>query len=272
MWLLAPFRLVICSFRRFREEQCTQTAAALSFATLLGLVPMIMAGVGIISVLPEGVGLGKALERFLLANLLPEKAGILIAKYLGQFVTRAERLTFFGIVAFGTTAVMQMLTIEHAFNRIWRIKQPRPFFKRLVLHALTLTLGPLFFGASLLIISLIVSTSFGLIDEPAWFRSFIMRSALPFGFMVGLFSLIYWRVPNRHVSFWHALPGGILAALGLAGVQKAFALYLAGFAANTVVYGAFSIVPVFLVWLHVSWSVILFAALWVAETPASLRG
>lgn len=272
MWLLAPGRLVVRSIRRFRTEHCVQTAAALSFSTLLGLVPMIMAGVGIISFFPEGIGFGKALEKFLLANLLPEKAGAVIAKYVGQFVARAGRLTFLGILVFGATAVLQMLTIERAFNRIWHIKKERPFFQRLILHALTLTLGPLFFGASLAAISLVLSASFGLIDEPAWIRFFVMRSALPFVFMAVLFALLYWRVPNKRVNPWQALSGGVLSAFGLIGVQKAFTFYLASFTATTVVYGAFSIVPVFLLWLHASWSVILFGAVWVAEMPQSVRG
>ncbi|MBI5862496.1 MAG: YihY family inner membrane protein [Rhodocyclales bacterium] len=272
MWLLAPTRLVVRSIRRFRAEHCVQTAAALSFSTLLGLVPMIMAGIGIISFFPEGIGLSKALEKFLLANLLPEKAGGTIAKYVGQFVVRAEKLTFFGILVFSATAVMQMLTIERAFNRIWHIKKDRPFIQRLILHALTLTLGPLFFGASLAVISLVLSASFGLIDEPAWVQFFVMRSALPFVFMAVLFALLYWRVPNKQVNPWQALSGGVLSACGLIGVQKVFTFYLASFTATTVVYGAFSIMPVFLLWLHASWSVILFGAIWAAEMPKSVRG
>ena len=80
MWLLAPFRLVLRTAQRFQAEQCAQTAAALSFATLIGLVPMIAAAVVLISNLPLGMGLGAALEKFLLANLLPDKAGVIIAK------------------------------------------------------------------------------------------------------------------------------------------------------------------------------------------------
>jgi membrane protein len=123
--------------------------AALSFATLIGLVPMIAAAFALISNLPVGVGLGSALEKFLLANLLPDKAGVIIAKYIGQFASRAGRVTFFGVAVLGATALMQMLTIERAFNQIWRVKANRPLLRRLAMHGWRCCSVPLAFGASL---------------------------------------------------------------------------------------------------------------------------
>jgi membrane protein len=272
MWLLAPFRLIVRTFRRFGDEHCAQTAAALSFATLIGLVPMIAAAFALISFFPVGVGLGSALEKFLLANLLPEKAGVIIAKYIGQFASRAGRVTFLGIVVLGATALMQMLTIERAFNHIWRVKSKRPLLRRLAMHGLALLLGPLVFGASLAAISFVTSISFGFIDEPVWVNRFVLRAMLPFIFMSALFGLLYWIVPNKAVNVWHAAFGGAMAAMGFAGLQELFALYIAtGFKVSAMVYGAFSAIPVFLVWLYASWSVILVGALIVAELPQSAR-
>ena len=272
MWLLAPFRLMGRTARRFHHEHCAQTAAALSFATLIGLVPMIAAAFALISLLPAGVGLGSALEKFLLGNLLPDKAGVIIAKYLGQFASRAGRVTLLGIAVLGATALMQMLTIERAFNRIWRVKSTRPLLRRLAMHGLALLLGPLVFGASLTAISLVASISLGFVDEPQWVNSIVVRGLLPFVFMTGLFALLYWGVPNRLVKPWHAALGGAMAALGFAGLHKLFTFYMAaGFTLNAVVYGAFSAIPVFLVWLYASWSVILIGALVVAELPQSAR-
>lgn len=272
MWLLAPIRLVVRTMRRFHDEHCVQTAAALSFATLIGLVPMIAAAFALISYLPVGVGLGTALEKFLLSNLLPDKAGVIIAKYLGQFAARAGRVTLFGIAVLGATALMQMLTIERAFNHIWRVKASRPLLRRLAMHGLALLLGPLVFGASLAAISFVAGVSLGFVDEPVWVSTFVIRGVLPFVCMSALFGLLYWGVPNKTVNGWHAVFGGAMAALGFAGLQKLFTLYIAtGFTVNAVVYGAFSAIPVFLVWLYASWSVILIGALLVAELPHSAR-
>ncbi len=272
MWLLAPFRLVVRTVRRFHCEHCVQTAAALSFATLIGLVPMIAAAFALISFFPVGAGLGSALEKFLLANLLPDKAGVIIAKYIGQFASRAGQVTLFGVAVLGATALIQMLTIERAFNHIWRVKSSRPLLRRLAIHGLALLLGPLAFGASLAAISFVAGVSLGFFDEPYWVDAFVIRGLLPFAFMTTLFGLLYWGVPNKPVKAWHAGFGGAMAALGFAGLQKLFTLYIAsGFTVNAVVYGAFSAVPVFLVWLYASWSVILIGALLVAELPQSAR-
>lgn len=272
MWLLAPFRLVVRTARRFHGEHCAQTAAALSFATLIGLVPMIAAAFALLSLLPVGAGLGSALEKFLLANLLPDKAGVIIAKYIGQFASRAGRVTVVGIAVLGATALMQMLTIERAFNHIWRVKAGRPLLRRLAIHGLALLLGPLVFGASIAAISFIAGVSLGFVNEPDWVTNLVVRVFLPFAFMAALFGLLYWGVPNKPVKVSHAGFGGAMAALGFVGLQKLFALYIAaGFTVNSVIYGAFSAIPVFLIWLYASWSVILIGALLVAELPQSAR-
>lgn len=269
-WLLAPLRLVVRVVSRFRAERLAQTAAALSFATLLALVPMLAVALGLLAHFPFAEGMRLALEKFLLANLLPDKAGSVIAKYLGQFAHRAARVTLVGVVALAATALMQMLTIEHAFNAIWRIKARRPLLRRIAMHAIALSLGPVAFGASLALISFIAGVSFGLVDEPGWVRAAFFR-VLPVVFMAALFALLYWGVPNRPVARWHALVGGVFAALGYLAMQRLFGLYIANFPAYTVMYGAFAAVPIFLVWLYLSWSVILVGALVVAELPGATR-
>lgn len=266
-WLFLPFRLIFRVVGRFRSERLAQTAAALSFATLLGLVPMVAVGLGLISHFPFAAGVSAALEKFLLANLLPEKAGVVIAKYLGQFAHRAARVTMIGAAALALTALMQMLTIEHAFNAIWKIKAKRPLLRRIAMHLIALLLGPVVFGGSLAFLSFVGGVSFGLVDEPAWVSAAFFR-LLSIAFMAALFALLYWGVPNRPIARGHAVAGGVLAALGFVAMQRLFGLYVANFAAyNTVMYGAFGAVPVFLAWLYLSWGVILVGALLVAELP-----
>jgi membrane protein len=269
MRLLAPFRLVIRVVSRFRAERLAQTAAALSFVTLLALVPMIAVAASLIDNLPFAGGIGVALEKFLLANLLPDKAGAVIAKYVGQFAGRAEKMTLIGIAALGATAVMQMLTIEHAFNAIWKIKSPRPMVKRLIMHALALALGPLVFGSSLAATTYLTGVSLGLVAEPPWLTTLIFR-VLPLAFLAGLFALFYWAVPRKVVVGWHAILGGILAAAAFAGMQRLFGQYVIEFPTYTLVYGPFAAVPIFLAWLYMSWTVILGGALVTAELPGSV--
>ncbi|MDP1651432.1 MAG: YihY family inner membrane protein [Rhodocyclaceae bacterium] len=268
--VLAPFRLVASVVRRFRAERCAQTAAALSFATLLGLVPMLVVGAALIEVLPFGIKLSAALENFLLSTLLPEKAGALIANYLGQFAHRAARVTWIGLALLALMALLQMLTIERAFDVIWRVQKRRFWHKRLGLHLLALFIGPLVFGGALASITYLASASFGLVDEPRWVR-IAFSEMLPLVFLAALFGLLYWALPNRPVARWHAGLAGVLAALAFVGMQRLFALYVVKLPTYTLIYGAFSAVPIFLLWLYLSWTVILVGALVTAELPAVTR-
>ena len=268
MRLLYPFQLIYRTAKRFHGEQFAQSAAALSFTTLLALVPMVAVAFALISQFSFASGLSLALEKFLLATLLPDKAGVLIGKYLGQFAHRSDQVTVIGMVALAITALMQMLTIERAFNAIWRIGQHRPFIRRVTMHTVALLLGPIIFGAALLALTFIATTSLGLVDEPLWIKAFINKG-LSFGFAMALFAVLYWRVPNTEVHPGHALLGGIVAAAGFTALQKLFALYIVKLPSFTILYGAFSIVPVFLIWVYASWSVILGGALLVAEMSHS---
>lgn len=261
--LLLPYRV----YRRFVDERCAQTAAALSFSTLLSLVPMIAMAVAIIVRLPFAEGLTKSLEHFLLTNLLPDRAGTIIVKYVGEFAHKTERLTLIGGLALMATALVQMLTIEHAFNAIWQVRENRPLLRRIAMHLLALLLGPLLFGGSLTVTTFIASASFGLVEKPIWVEADFLK-AVTFTFMVTLFALLYWAVPNRRVIPWHAACGGLLAALGFALMQQLFGLYVARLPTYAVIYGAFAAIPVFLLWLYLSWGVILVGALVVAELPA----
>lgn len=265
LWL--PYRVA----RRFNDERCAQTAAALSFATLLALVPMIAVTLALISKFPVAIGLGDALERFLLANLLPEKAGLVIAKYVGQFAHRVGRVTLFGFAALGLTALMQMLTIERAFNGIWGIRKRRPLARRVAFHVLAMMLGPVLFGASLVLITYAASASLGLVNEPRWV-TLMVGKGLSFVVTAVLFAVVYWALPFTTVSKLHAALGGLIAASGFAGLQYLFALYVIGFSGYTVLYGGFYAIPVFLVWIYASWSVLLIGALLVAELPRGKDG
>ncbi len=257
-------QLALRVFHRFETERLALAVGALSSATMLGLVPMIIIAATIIHQLPFAANIGPLLEKFLLANLLPEKAGTVIAEYVHQFADRAEGFTWFGILTLLASAIIQMLTIEHAFEAIWHTKAPRGYMRRLATHIFTLLLGPLIFGGSLAAVTYLASISLGLIPEVEWLSSAVFR-ALSFATLALLFALVYRGGPNRVVASLDALAGGMLAAACFLAMQKLFGLYIAYFPTYTLIYGAFAALPIFLVWLYASWMVILVGALVTAE-------
>src|SRR6266852_6330231 len=192
-------------FRRFNEDRCLQIASSLTFTTLLALVPLVTLTLALMAAFPIFSGLGEHIHAFLLANMLPEKAGEVVTGYVEQFSGQAGRLTALGSAVLAVTAFLMMFTIERAFNSIWRVSRPRPVGQRILVYWATLTLGPILIGASLSMTSYIVSASLGLSRQIPFVGSAIL-GFVPFVLTCAAFTLLYYVVPNRAVRPRDALP------------------------------------------------------------------
>ena len=250
-------------FVRFREERCAQAAASLAFTTLLALVPLLTVALVLLSQFDLFSGLGMALRNFLLANLLPEKAGNVITAYALQFTKKTGRLTALGTGMLVLTALLLMLSIDRVFGQIWRVKQPRPVFRRILVYLGGLLLGPVVLGACVAAATYLMTASLGLVNEPKWVTNLLLK-ILPALLLAALCALIYYAMPNRPVASRHAVAGGVVAALGFALLQRGFTMYLSAFPNYKLIYGAFATLPIFLVWLYLSWLVVLAGALTTA--------
>jgi membrane protein len=198
--------------------------------------------------------------------MLPEKAGIVVSGYIEQFSGRAGRLTALGTVVLAVTAVLMMFTIEQAFNSIWRTSRARPLVQRILIYWAAFTLGPVLIGASLSITSYVVSTSLGFAGQIPFAETAIL-GLVPFCLTCAAFTLLYYVVPNRAVRPRHALLGGFIAGIAFEVMKRGFALYIAKFPTYTLVYGAFAVGPIFLLWIYFSWLVIVLGALITALAP-----
>lgn len=252
--------------RRFNQDRCLQIASSLTFTTLLALVPLVTIMLTLLSAFPVFSGLGDQIHAFLLANMLPDKAGKVVSGYIEQFTGRAGRLTALGTIFLAVTAFLMMFTIEHAFNSIWRVSRPRPVAQRILVYWAALTLGPVLIGASLSITSYLVGASLGLTRETPLAGTAIL-GLVPFVLTWAAFTLLYYVVPNRAVKPRHALAGGLVAAFVFELMKRSFAFYVAQIPTYTLVYGAFAVIPVFLLWIYFSWVVIVIGALITALAP-----
>jgi len=253
-------------FRRFYQDRCLQIASSLTFTTLLALVPLVTIVLTLLSAFPVFSGLGEQIHAFLLANMLPDKAGKVVSGYIEQFTGRAGRLTALGTAFLAVTAFLMMFTIEHAFNSIWRVSRTRPLAQRILVYWAALTLGPVLIGASLSITSYLVGASLGLTREAPLAGTAILWLA-PFVLTWAAFTLLYYVVPNRAVKPRHALAGGLVAAFVFELMKRSFAFYVAQIPTYTLVYGAFAVIPIFLLWIYFSWVVIVIGALIAALAP-----
>jgi membrane protein len=131
--------------------------------------------------------------------------------------------------------------------------------------------GPLIFGGSFAITTYLAGASLGLVEEWHSLTTTVFK-LLSFAFVTNIFALVYWKVPNCPVAGRHALIGGLLAAAGFSGLHWLFASFIVGDSNYRTMYGAFAAIPVFLLWLYLSWSVILVGALTTADLGgATLR-
>jgi membrane protein len=243
--------------RRFREERATQTAGSLAYTSLLSLVPLLTVALAIASAFPVFEHAIEALQNFLFANVLPDAPGLdLIIEQIDSFMRNTGRLTAIGIIGFMITAVMLMLTIDNALNRIFRVQRRRSLLQNIFIYWAILTLAPLLIGVSLSTTTYALAASVGFVY------------VVPFFFTCAALSILYGVVPARRVELRHALVGGVVAGVGFEVAKRAFALYLQQVPTYKLIYGAFATIPIFLVWLYVSWVVVLAGAVFTAMLPA----
>jgi membrane protein len=252
--------------RRFHDDKSLQVASSLTFTTLLSIVPLVTIALTLISAYPVFAGLVDQLQAFVSQHLLPEMSGKMISRYVEQFSARAGQLQAFGTVLLGITAFLLMFTIERAFNSIWRVTRPRPLMQRVLMYWGGLTLGPILIGASLSITSYLVSISLGLARQIPFAAEALLRT-VPVVLTVLAFSLMYYIVPNRRMRRRDALAGGIAAGLLFELMKRGFALYVTKVPTYAMVYGAFASIPIFLLWIYLSWLVIVLGAIIAAAVP-----
>ena len=252
-------------WRRFSEERCLQIASSLTFTALLALVPIITVTLTLISAFPVFREWMLNVQQFLVQNMLPESAENM-ALYFERFAANAAQLTTVGVAFLFVTAMIVLLTIDRALNQIWRVQRRRPTVQSVFIYWALLTVGPLLIGASLSLTSWAVSESLGLVKDVPHAGEVTLKG-IPI-LLTGLaFMLVYIAIPNRRVLVRDALTGGFLAALAFEGMKHAFAAYITHFPTHKVVYGAFASVPIFLLWIYLSWLVVLSGAVVAAVMP-----
>ncbi len=251
-------RFVVYLFRQFLANKGALNAAALTYTTLFAVVPLLTVTYTMISSIPSFNEFGVQIEDLIFENFIPT-TGSAVRGHLLEFATQARSLTAVGIGFLIITAYLMIKTIEAAFNRVWRIQRSRKGVASFLLYWAVLSLGPLLLGLGFALTSYIASLPY-ISDATSFAGQFGALRLLPIITSAAAFTLLYAAVPNCHVPFHHALVGGFVVALIFEGAKQGFTLFVTQFPSYQLIYGAFAAVPLFLLWIYISWIIVLLGA------------
>ncbi len=249
---------------RIKTERLPSVASALAFTTLLALVPLLTVMFSILSMFPFFVEWRDEIETLLYSNLAPA-TGDAVQTYLREFAGQAGSLTGLGLAGLLVTALLLLSTIEDAFNQIWSVAKGRTLSQRLLLYWAMLTLGPI-----LIVISIAVTTYLGSNVLGQWISAAsgsheVLLGALPVLLQALGFFLMYLIVPSCPVRPRSALVGAVVTLALFELTKFGFVIFISNFDTYQIIYGAMWSIPVFLLWIYLSWLVILLGACISAE-------
>jgi len=253
--------------QRLREDHLALTASSLTFTTLISLVPLVTVMLALFTAFPMFGRFQTALQQYFLQTLVPDNIARPVLQALTQFAGQANQMGSAGLILLGITALALMFTIDRTLNAIWRVPKPRPLAQRVLVYWAAMTLGPLVLGASLSFSSYAVSASRGLVRTLP-FEWGLLLNLSEFGLLALSVACLFRFVPNTHVRWTHAWSGALFVALGFELAKRALGWYVKAVPGYSVVYGAFATVPIFLLWIYLSWLIVLLGAVVAAYAPS----
>lgn len=262
--LVMPARIILIAFRGFKEDKVPLRASALTFYSMLSVVPVVAMGFGI----AKGFGFQSMLEEQLKKNL-SEQQEVLewIITFANRFLenTRGGLIAGIGIVILIWTVMKVFGNIESSFNAIWQIHKPRVWFRKFSDYLTMMLIAPI-----LLILStssnVFITTQITKITAEVELLGYIspliffLVKLIPYVLFWFVLTLIYMVMPNTKVNFKSAFAAGVIAGTLFVFVQWAYIYFQIGVSKYNAIYGSFAALPLFLIWLQTSWVIVLFGA------------
>lgn len=262
--LIRPLRILLLASRGFAEDKCQLRASALTFYSILSVVPVAAMVFGI----AKGFGFERNLETLLTEKLHGQEE---VVQWIIQFAnallanTKGGLIAGVGILILFWAVIKLLENIEEAFNAIWYVRKGRSFVRKLSDYLSIMLICPI-----LLIVSsslnVFVASQMTLITEKITLLGkispliFFFLNLSPYFVLWLLFTLIYIVMPNTGVSVKGGLLAGIITGTVFLLLQKAYIYSQIGVAKYNAIYGSFAALPLFLVWLQFSWFAVLFGA------------
>ena len=264
LFYINPLRILLLAIRRFFEDKCELRASALTFYTLLSIVPVVAMAFGV----AKGFGLEKILEAQLLAKLegQPEVADRLLgfARSLLEN-TKGGAIAGVGVAVLFWSVIKVLGNIESALNDIWGIPKARALGRKLADYLSVMMICPVLLIISSSVTLLVTTQITAMIEKFAFLGHaggmiIFLIKLLPYTVIWFLFTFMYVFMPNTKVQLKSAIWGGILAGTIYQLTQFAYIKFQVGVSGYGAIYGSFAALPLFLAWLQLSWLIVLFGA------------
>ncbi len=265
-------RIGVVVYRKFIDDSCLLRASALTYATLLAIVPLLAL---MFSVL-KGFGVQGVLEGVILKQITVGSEEIVreIVTYINN--TNVGRLGAVGLVALLLTVVAMLTNIEQSFNHIWVVRETRTWVRRFSDYLSVLVVGPIFLFAAISMTTTLQSHAFlqRLIDM-AYVGEVILTlfQVLPYVVMWAAFTFLYIFMPNVKVHISAALIGGIVGGSMWQLAQWGYVYAQVGVARYNAIYGTMAALPILMVWIYTSWLIVLMGVVltYVVQNIDSIR-
>lgn len=263
-FLLRQIRTFILSLRGVIEGKCQIRASALTFYTLLSVVPVVAMIFGI----TKGFGFEATLEKELLEKLEgQEEVVTLIMDFAHSLLANVKGgiIAGIGIILLLWAIISLLSNIENSFNDIWGIKRSRNFGRKIIDYFALMLICPILFIVSSTMTVIIASQVEHAVNEISLLGA--VSPAITFGLKLLpycviwiLFTFMYMFMPNTRVSFRSGVLAGVIAGTIYQLFQWGYINFQIGVAKYNAIYGGFAALPLFLIWLQVSWMIVLFGA------------
>jgi membrane protein len=263
-FLIKQLRIFLLSLRGFDEDKCQLRASALTFYSLISIVPVAAMLFGI----AKGFGFEKRLEQQLLEQFQGQEEVITrVIAFAHSLLasTKGGVLAGVGVVLLFWAVIKVLGNIEASFNDIWGIQEPRSLGRKFSDYLSVMLLCPILLILSSSVTVFITTQVTMIVEKIALLGIFsplisIVLKMLPYGIVWILFSFLYIFMPNTRVSVKSGFLAGIIAGTIYQIVQFGYITFQVGTAKYNAIYGSFAALPLFLIWLQLSWLIVLFGA------------
>lgn len=252
--------MLLYVFRRMFAEPFMVRAACLAYLTLLSLVPFVVVFIFLLSLVPGMHQAGNELMARVVDLFVASSAAV-IHGYIHRFVDHAAYLSLPSMVALIFSSLLMLRNVSWAFNEVWHTQVQRQWWSRWLIRMALLLISPFFLTFGFMITGrLSTLTLLGhqplihIIDRHWLWLLYCLIN-------VCCFTMLNWLLPDVNVPFRAALTAGTVTAILFGLAKWGFAFYMKHFSLYNIVYGAFGVIPVFLIWIYLSWIIILFGAL-----------